>query len=142
MDIPEVRRRVRAAIEQARRDAASRRERSDAAARAYDEFLAMRAVPAFNTLASALVGEGHRFKVETPAGSVRLTSERASDDFIELMLDTSEDPPFVLGRTGMGRGRRAVTKERPVRDGASPDALTEEDVIAFVLSEVVPLIER
>jgi hypothetical protein len=142
MEIPDVRRRVRAAIEQARRDAASRRERSDAAAHAYEQFLAERAIPAFNTLASALVAEGYRFKVHTPAGSVRLASERSPEDFIELTLETGEDPPFVLGRASAGRGRRAVTKERPLRDGASPDLLTDEDVISFVLSEVVPLLER
>jgi hypothetical protein len=142
MEIPDLRRRVRAAIEQARRDAAGRRERSDAAARAYEQFLAERAIPAFNTLASALVAEGHRFKVHTPAGSVRLASERSPDDFIELTLETGEDPPFVLGRTSAGRGRRVVTKERPLRDGAGPDLLTDDDVISFVLSEVVPLLER
>jgi hypothetical protein len=142
MEISEIRRRVRAAIEQARRDAASRRERSDAAARAYDEFLSQRAIPAFNGLASALVAEGHRFKVHTPAGSVRLVSERSSDDFIELVLETSEDPPIVLGRTSHGRGRRAIARERPVRDGASPESLTDEDVVAYVVSELVPLIER
>jgi hypothetical protein len=142
MDIPEVRRRVRAAIDQARREAAGRRERSDAAARAYDTFLATCAVPALTTVASALVAEGHRFKVFTPAGSVRLASERSPDDYIELTLDSSEDPPVVLGRTNLSRGRRAVTKERPVREGAAPDALTDEDVVSFALSEVVSLIER
>lgn len=142
MEIPDIRRRVRAAIDQARRDAASRRERSDAASRAYDEFLTRQAIPAFNALASALVAEGHRFKVHTPAGSVRLVSERSSDDFIELTLESGEDPPLVLGRTSVGRGRRAITKERPVRDGVSPESLTDEDVIAYVLSEIVPLIER
>lgn len=142
MDIPEIRRRVRAAIEQARRDAAGRRERSDAASRAFDQFLSTRALPAFNILAAALVAEGHRFKVFTPAGSVRLSSERSPDDYIELTLDSTEDPPVVLGRTGVSRGRRAVTRERPVREGASPDALTEEDVVAFVIAEVTSLIER
>ena len=63
MEIPEIRRRVRAAIDQAKRDAAARRERSDAAARAYEEFLVSVAVPAFNLIASALAGEGRRFKV-------------------------------------------------------------------------------
>ena len=142
MDIPEIRRRVRAAIEQARHDAAGRRERSDAASRAFGQFLSTRAVPTFNTLAAALVAEGHRFKVFTPAGSVRLSSERSPDDYIELTLDSTEDPPVVLGRTSVGRGRRAVTRERPVREGASPDALTEEDVVTFVLAEVTSLIER
>ena len=142
MDIPEVRRRVRAAIEQARRDAAARRERSDAAAKSYEQFLATWAVPSFNTMASALVAEGHRFKVTTPAGSVRLASERSPDDYVELTLDSSEDPPVVLGRTNAGRGRRTLTKERPVRPGVSPDALTDEDVVSFVLAEILTLIER
>jgi hypothetical protein len=142
MDIPELRRRVRAATDQARRDAAGRRERSDAAALAFERFLASLAVPTFTALAAALVAEGHRFKVFTPAGSVRLASERSPDDFVELTLESSEDPPFVLGRTSQGRGRRAVTRERPVRVDAAPDALTEEDVITFVLSEITSLIER
>jgi hypothetical protein len=141
MDIPEVRRRVRAAIDQARSDAQARRERSDAAARAFDEFLAGRAIPAFNTLASALVAEGHRFKVFTPAGSVRLSSERSPDDFVELTLDTSEDPPVVLGRTSTSRGRRSVTRERPMRAATIGD-LTDEDVVTFVLTELLHLLER
>jgi len=142
MDVPDVRRRVRAAIERARRDAAGRRERSDAAARAYDEFLTTCAVPAFHQLASALVAEGYRVKVFTPAGSVRLASERSADDFIELTLDPAEDPPIVLGRTSLSRGRRAVTSERPVRAGATVSDLTEADVMEFVLSEIGPFVER
>lgn len=142
MEIPDVRRRVRAAIDQARRDAAARRERADNAARAYDEFLTARAVPAFNLLASALVGEGLRFKVFTPAGSVRLSSERSPDDYIELTLDTSEDPPYVLGRTSVARGRRSITTERPVRDGVVVQDLTDEDVLDFVLAELPGLVLR
>ncbi len=113
MDIPEVRRRVRAAIEQARRDAGERRERTDAASRAYEQFLAARAVPAFNLLAAALVAEGHRFKVFTPAdrygwpprGRPRTSSSSRS---IRRRIRRS-----VLGRTNVGRGRRALTRERP-----------------------------
>jgi hypothetical protein len=136
MDVPEVRRRVRAAIERARRDATSRRERGDAAAREFETFLATRAVPLFHQLASALVAEGHRYKVFTPASSVRLASERAAEDFVELTLDTTVDPPVVLGRTSKGRGRHAVTEERPVREGASVGELSEEDVVDFVLGEI------
>jgi hypothetical protein len=142
MDIPDVRRRVRAAIEQARRDAGSRRERADAASRAYEEFLAGRAVPAFNLVASALVAEGHRFKVSTPAGSVRLSAERSLDDYIELMLDASEDPPYVLGRTSLNRGRRSLTSERPVREGADVSDLTDEDVVSFIVSELPRILVR
>jgi hypothetical protein len=142
MDIPEVRRRVRAAIEQARRDLAARRERNDAASRAFDELLAERAVPAFNQVASALTAEGHRFKVFTPAGAVRLSSERSADDYVEITLDTSETFPTVLGRTNIGRGRGATTRERPVRRGASPADLTEEDIVDFLVTEIVPFVER
>jgi hypothetical protein len=142
MDIPEVRRRVRAAIERARREAVGRRERSDAASRAYDEFLSVRAVPLFHQLASALVAEGHRFKVLTPAGSVRLSAEGSPDNFIELTLDGSDDPPTVLGRTSVGRGRRAVTRERPIREGVAIAELSESDISDFVLTEILPLVER
>jgi hypothetical protein len=142
MDIPDVRRRVRAAIEQARRDAAARRERSDASARAYTDFLTTRAVPAFNLLAGALVGEGHRFKVSTPAESVRLTAEGSLENFIELVLDPTDDPPVVLGRTNVGRGRRAITRERPLRKTTPIADLTEDDVIEFVLAEIAPFVER
>jgi hypothetical protein len=142
MEIPDIRRRVRAAIEQAKRDAAARRERSDAASRAYDEFLTTRAVPAFHQLAGALVGEGQRFKVSTPAESVRLTAEGSPESFIELVLDPSDDPPSVLGRANVGRGRRAITRERPLRKSTPIADLTQDDVIEFVLEELTPLLER
>ena len=141
MDVPEVRRRVRAAIDQARHDAAARRERTDAAAQAYELFLANRAVPAFGTLAAALTAEGHPFKVFSPAGSVRLASERTPDAFVELTLDTSEDPPVVLGRSSRGRGRRSVTREQPLRASSIAD-LTDDDIVAFALGEIVAIVER
>ena len=142
MEVPEVRRRLRAAIDRARHDVQARRDRSDAAARAFEEFLNGRAVPVLQVLASALVAEGHRFKVHTPAGSVRLASERSTDDFIELALDTTQDPPVVVGTVSHGRGRRRVTSERPVRDGVGVADLTDEDVLEFVLSEIGPFVER
>jgi hypothetical protein len=142
MDIADVRRRLRGAIEQARRDAAERRARVDAAERDYETFLRDRAIPVFHDVANALGGEGHGFKVVTPARSVKLESERSRDDFIELELDADHDPPQVIGRSSRGRGRRMITSERPVRDGAAVGELTEEDVLAFLVAEIVPLVER
>ena len=142
MEVPEIRRRLRGAIEAARREAQERRARSDAAARDYEVFLTERAVPLFHTLAAALVAEGHRFKVFTPAGSVRLASETAADDYIELVLDASLDPPAVIGRTSRGRGRRVNTAERPVKDSVAIDQLTEQDVLEFVLAALAPFIGR
>jgi hypothetical protein len=137
MEIPEVRRRLRAAIEGARSDAQQRRSRIDAAARDYEKFLVERAVPLFHTFASALASEGLRFKVFTPAGSVRLASEAGGgDDFIELELDASGDRPQVIGRSSRGRGRRLVTSERPVREDAEVASLTEEHVLDYLVEEI------
>ena len=142
MDIPELRRRLRGAIEKARRDAAERRARTDAAARDYDAFLNQRAAPVFHQFSAALKGEGHQFNVFTPASSIRLASERSPDEFIELSLDDSSDPPAVIGRTTRGRGRRMVTTDRALGTGAPIADLTDEDVLAFLLEEITGLIER
>lgn len=142
MEVSEVRRRLRAAIEDARRGTIERRARTDAAARAYEEFLGQRAVPVFHQFATALTGEGHPFKVFTPAASVRLASERSQEEFIELALDDSSNPPLVVGRISRGRGRRMISSERPVREGVAIADLTEEDVLAFLLQEIAAFVER
>lgn len=142
MDIADVRRRLRGAIEQARREAADRRALVDAAERDYEMFLTARAVPVFHDFANALSGEGHPFTVATPARSVRLESARSRGDFIELELDADHAPPQVIGRSSRGRGRRIVTSERPVRPHAAISELTEEDVLAFLVSEIVAFVER
>ena len=142
MEVSEVRRRLRAAVEEARKSAVERRARTDAAVRAYEEFLEQRAVPVFHKFAAALTGEGHLFKVFTPAASVRLASERSHEEFIELALDDSHDPPIVVGRTSSGRGRRMVSSERPIRDQAAVADLTEEDVLDFLLREITVFIDR
>ena len=140
MEVSEVRRRLRAAIDQARRDAAQRRERVDTANREYDQFLAQVAIPTFQTIANVLVAEGHRFTVNTPAGSVRLASERSGEDFIELALDTSHDPPVVVVRTSRGRGRRQLNAERSITTPIS--SLTDSDVVQMVVEEIPPFVER
>jgi hypothetical protein len=142
METSDVRRRIRAAIEAARVRAAERRTRTDEATRAYDQFLEAIAVPAFHTVANALVGEGHRFKVSTPGRAARLSPERAAEDFIELSLDTERDVPAVVILTSRGRGRRMLSTERILREDPGIAALTEEDVVATLLEELLPFIER
>jgi hypothetical protein len=142
VEVSEVRRRLRGAIEKARHAAEERRTRTDAAAREYETFLAERATPVFHQVAAALNAEGYGFKVFTPAGSLRLASDRTPDEFIELSLDNTADPPAVVGRTTRGRGRRMISSERAVGSGAPVADLTEEDVIAFVLEEIVALLDR
>jgi len=142
MEVSEVRRRLLTAIEKARRTAAERRARNDAAVRDYETFLSERATPIFRQFASALTAEGHHFKIFTPAGSVRLSAERSPEEFIELTLDDSSDPPAVVGRTTRGRGRRLVSSERAVGGGAPVADLTEEDVLTFLLEEITQFVER
>ncbi len=142
VEISEVRRRLRAALEKGRRAAEERRARTDAAARDYEAFLDQRATPVFQQLAGALKAEGYSFKMFTPASSIRLASDRSPDEFIELTLDDTSNPPAVLGRTSRGRGRRMTTTERVVGEGKAPVDLTEEDVLAFLLDEIAALLNR
>jgi|SRR6478609_529581 len=142
MDITEVRRRVRAVIDQAKRGAAARRERTDAASREYEAFLQERAIPTFHSFAAALVAEGARFKVFTPAGAVRLAAEGGGEDYIEIVLDSTLDPPRPMGHSSRARGRRTIVTERSIRAGTPTADLTAEDVLDFLVEEVTPFVER
>ena len=142
MEISDIRRSLRQRIEQARRTSAERRARADAAARAYETFLADVATPVFQMFANALRVEGYPFKVFTPAAGLRLMSDRSSDDYIELTLDTSADPPVVLSRVNRGRGSRLVTSERPIRPDAAIGEISDQDVLTFLLDEIEPFVER
>ncbi|HVC20030.1 MAG TPA: hypothetical protein VNE16_08125 [Vicinamibacterales bacterium] len=142
MEVSEVRRRLLDTIDRARRAAAARRTGVADAEKAYERFLAQVAVPVFRQMASALKAEGYAFTVSTPAGSVRLASDRAAQDFVELTLDTESDPPAVVGRASRERGRRVLTQERPIRAGAAVDTLDEHDVLEFLLTSLVPFVER
>ena len=141
-EISEVRRRLRAAIDRARHTAAERRARIDAAARDYEAFLNERAVPVFRQFANALKAEGHSFSVFTPASSVRLAADRSPEEFIELTLDDTSDPPTVVGRTTRGRGRRLISAERALEEGTPIADLTEEHVVAFLVEGITSLLER
>jgi hypothetical protein len=142
MEVPDVRRRLRGAIEEARRRAADRRVRIDEASRQYEEFLTRAAAPAFRAVAQALAGEGHRFKVLTPGQAVRLVAEFSADDWIELALDTSRDDPALVVTASRGRGRRSVTTERAILEDRAIADVGEDDVIEVLLREIVPLVER
>jgi hypothetical protein len=142
MEISDIRRGLRQAIEGAKRASAERRARADAAGRAYQVFLLDVATPVFQMFANVLKVDGYPFLLFTPAGGLRLMSERSSGDYIELVLDGSTDPPSVLARINRGRGSRVITAERPVRADASIDQITQEDVLGFLLSQIGPFVER
>lgn len=137
-DVALVRKRVKTAIEQARRDQAERRGRVAETTKAYEAFLESAAIPVFRMFANILKSEGLHFEVMTPAGGVRLQSERQRDDSIEMELDTTADPPQPLVTITRVRGSRVVQSDRSI-GGSQPLAqLTEADVIEMLLEELRP----
>jgi hypothetical protein len=129
-------------MELAKERAQQRRQRTAAAEAAYQAFLETVATPVTRQLAGALKAEGYAFTVFTPGGGLRLASDRGRDDFIEFTLDTELDPPQVVGRISRARGSRTLDEERPVKPGTGPEAISEEDVLAFLLSALEPWLER
>jgi hypothetical protein len=139
MEISIVRRRLTETIERAKKQAAERRGRSDQASRDFDVFLQKIGVPLFRQLANALKAEGYAFTVFTPSGSVRLMSDRSASDYIELTLETSDNPPCVMGRVSRTRGQRVLDAEYAV---GTPDSLTEDQLLDFLLKELEAFVER
>jgi hypothetical protein len=72
---------------------------------------------------------------------VRLMSERSSEDYIEMALDTTGDRPEVIAHVSRTRGRRVIESEKPVSDQPI-DAITAEALLAFLLREIEPFVER
>jgi hypothetical protein len=138
MDVAVVRKRVKFAIEQSKRDQAERRVRSAEATRLYGSFLESAAIPAFRMLQNVLAAEGLKFEVMTPFGSVHLVSERQRDDAIALELDSSSDPPQPLVTISRVRGSRTLHSERPVKGSTPLQQLTEDDVVEMLLDELRP----
>lgn len=144
METSHVRRQVLETIERARRTARERRARTEAARTEFATLLEQVVVPLCRQVAGALKAEGFGFAVNTPSAAVRLTSERAVDDYIEIALDVAEtegDGPWVVGRTRRAWGRRVLETDRPIRRCPVRD-ITEEDVLRYLLTELEPFVER
>jgi hypothetical protein len=142
VEVSEVRRQLKHAIDRAK--ARAQRKRMDAAEaeRAYATFLEEIATPTTRMLANALKAEGYPFTVSTPSAGLRLASDRGRDDYIELTLDGSGEKPTVVGRVRQTRGSRTLEDERPIRAGAAPQDLTEGDVLSFLVAALEPWLER
>ena len=130
------------AMDQARERAQQRRQQTAQAEKAYAAFLETVATPVTRMVQNALKAEGHGFTVFTPGGGLRLASDRGRDDYVELMLDTSADPPQVVGRIRQARGSRTLETELPLKPGAGPEQLTEDDVLEFFARALAPWLER
>ncbi|MBM3776664.1 MAG: hypothetical protein FJW23_00300 [Acidimicrobiia bacterium] len=142
VEVSQVRRQLLAAFEAARRETQARRERAIEARDAYDRFLRQVAVPLVRSLATVLVAERLPFRASTPAGGVRLASDNARDDSLEIFLDTDSDPPHAALRVSRSRGSRLLTDERAIKPDASPDTITEQELLDVLLSSLQPWLER
>lgn len=141
METADVRKRIKDTIERARRQSAERRARGSEASAAFEVFLQSTAVPLFQQVANVLKVEGYPFVVHTPAGSVRLASEKSGHDFVDMRLDTSGRPE-VLVRVERVKGRETTSEERPLKPGALVQHLTEEDVVDAISDALMVLIDR
>jgi hypothetical protein len=143
LDAGEIRKRLRQTIEAAKREATARRAALASEQQAFDAFLENHAVPVLRQVASALKAEGHVFQVLTPAGTVRLQSDRERDDYLEIALDGARGTPTVIGRSSYVRGSQLQTAEDKIGDtSAIVSDLTDEDVFEWVLRVILPFVER
>ena len=142
MEVSQVRNRLKRAIDAARERGQQRRQRTADAERDYAAFLEHVAIPVTRQVANALKVEGYNFTVFTPGGGLRLASDRTRDDYIEFLLDGDGATPQVVARISQTRGSRTHDEERPVKAGAAPAALTDDDVLTFLLDALQPWLER
>ena len=144
MEVSLVRNRIRVMLDRLKRPAderrANRRAQMDAATREYEAFLERTAVPLFKQVANVLKAEGYSFDVFTPGGSVRLIAARGQDDYIELVLDTNGAAPKLVGRSSRSKAGNISQTELVLNATADIGALTEDDVLGFVLSELEGLV--
>ena len=142
MEVSDVRRQLRHALDRAKARAQHRRDQAGAAERAYATFLENVATPTARMVAGALKAEGLPFTVSTPSGAVRLASDHGRDDYIELTLDSSGDTPTVVGHVRRARGSRTIDDERPIKPGTGPQDVTDADVLQFLINALEPWLER
>src|ERR1044071_942146 len=114
MEVSQVNKRVKNAIEQARGRAQARRNATASAEKAFGVFVETVATPVARQVANALKVANIGFTVGTPGGGLRLAAERGRDDFIEFVLDTSGELPQAAGRISVSRGSRTIDQVLPI----------------------------
>jgi hypothetical protein len=142
MDTGDLRRRILRALDDARKDATSRRQEKDEAAAAFERFLTIVAIPIFRQAVDVLRAQGHRFEAQTPAGSVRLADDHHQDSYIEIELDRSGARPQVLGRVSVSGRRGPVVEEHPLAPTKAIGEITDEDLAAYLVREIPRLLVR
>lgn len=142
MEVSQVNKRVRSAIEDAKAKAQARRNAAASADKAYAAFLETVATPIARQVANALKVAGVGFTLGTPGGGLRLAADRGRDDYVEIVLDPSGDLPQAAGRVSVTRGSRTIVETLPIKARTAIEDLTEEDVLEFLVRALEPWLER
>ena len=143
MEISDVRRRTRDAIEQWKRQSAERRARQDAAARAWSAVLTRVVVPVTQQISQVLRAEGYPVQVFTPADRVRISAERSGEDYVELSLETDGSDAVLVAHSSRQRGRETIADERVLVRGAEAiAALRDEELLDYLLESLARVLER
>jgi hypothetical protein len=143
VDVSDLRKGILRALDDARRQSASRRAGKDEAGAAYTRFLDTVAVPLLRQAQDVLRAERHAFSVESPAGSARLSADAAPQTFLEVTLDTSGAEPQVIGRVSLTRGRQGVViEEAPIAPGKPIAELGDTDIASFLLTAIPKLVVK
>jgi hypothetical protein len=142
LEVSQVRKLVQNRLAEVKRAAAARRERATAAERDYAVFLPSVAVPVVTLVSQILTAEGYPYRVTTPGGGVRMTSDRSARTYLDVRLDTSGAEPVVTCEISRERGHRVLVDDHPFAPGKAIASLTDADLVEFLLDLVADLVER
>ncbi len=138
MQTGDVRKHVQQVQRLVRLPADERRARKAAAEEAWATLLRRVATPLARQVADALRAESIAVTLYTPKSGLRLALDHHPEDYVELGLDTSGRTARVVGRTSLSRASQVFFDEHPVKPGATPDEVTEDDLLAFFLEALEP----
>lgn len=141
-EVGEVRKQLRHAIDTHKRAGAARRAESDQATKQFSTWMQLVGEPLCREFTAALRGEGYQFRLQTPQGVARISSERSPDDFLELTFDSRRTPVALVLSRSYTRGSKTFTDERVLCEGACIEAVEPQQLLAALVDDVLPLIER
>ena len=143
LETAEVRRQLTHRLAELRKAQTQRRAAADSARAAFEGVLESEIAPTVRQFAQALKAEGFTFSVQTPASTVRLVSDRSSDNVIDIVLELTAQQPTVVVRSAYARGRRQLEDERTLAQGeAAIASLDGERVLSVLLDVIEPFVER
>ncbi len=142
LETADVRRQLTHRIAELKKAQAQRRQAIEAARVAFEQVLEREIAPTVRQFAQALKAEGFPFSVQTPASTVRLVSDRSSDNVIDVVLEPGGTQPAVVVRRAFSRGRRQLEDERVLAEGDAIAGIDGARVLAVLLDMVEPFVER